>query len=55
MTDDEFKALELKLFTERFGLKAEQVGEASANLLGFFELLSGIDQRLKRGGQTPSV
>jgi len=40
--------LEQKGLIEALGIKQEELGEAKNNLLGFFETLHKIDQRLKQ-------
>ncbi len=48
MSNEELNQLEKRLFIERLGLAQEQVQEAKSSLLGFFEILSRIDDRLHR-------
>ncbi len=47
----EFEALEKKGLIEAFHLKEGEVFEARQNLLGFFDTLNEIYERLKREGK----
>jgi hypothetical protein len=44
---DDFEALEKKCLVDDLGVKKEDLFEARFNLLGFFEVLYRIDQRLQ--------
>ncbi len=44
---ENFSDLERKCLIEDLGVKEEDIFEARYNLLGFFEVLYRIDQRLK--------
>lgn len=48
MSKEELLQLENRLFIKRLGLAQEQVQEAKSSLLGFFETLSRIDERLRQ-------
>lgn len=44
----DLQELEQKGLVEAFGLKPEEVADARYNLLGFFNVLYKIDERLKK-------
>lgn len=45
---DNLHELARKYFIEELGLRSEDVPEASRNLIGMFEVLLRIDQRIKQ-------
>ena len=46
------KNLEKQGLTEALGIEEKDLFEAKTNLLGFFEVLNRIDERLKKEGKS---